>query len=96
MLNNRDLISRLDSLKSKAETTAEAKREAAKNRAEENRRRMPVVASVVDEYKAVFGDDQVTVTYAKENGIEMGKKGPEGIKLSETGISGSFVKKGKR
>lgn len=57
---------------------------------------MPVVASVVDEYKAVFGDDQVTVTYAKENGIEMGKKGPEGIKLSETGISGSFVKKGKR
>ena len=96
MLNNRDLISKLDSLKSKAETAAEAKREAAKNRAEENRRRMPIVASVVDEFKSVFGDDQVTVTHAKENGIEMGKKGPEGIKLSETVISGSYVKKGKR
>lgn len=57
---------------------------------------MPVVASVVDEFKSVFGDDQVTVTYAKEGWIEMGKKGPEGIKLSETGISWSFVKKVRR
>lgn len=96
MLNNHDLITRLDSLKSKAEIAAEAKREAAKARAEENRRRMPVVASVVDEFKSVFGDDQVTVTHAKEGGIEMGKKGPEGIKLSETVISGSYAKKGKR
>lgn len=86
----------LDNLKSKAEIAAEAKREAAKTKAEENRRRMPVVASVVDEFKSVFGDDQVTVTYAKEGWIEMGKKGQEGIKLSETVVSGSYAKKGKR
>ena len=57
---------------------------------------MPVVASVVDEFKSVFGEDQVTVTHAKENGVEMGKKGPEGIKISETVISGSYAKNGKR
>lgn len=54
----------------------------AAERAAENRRRMPGVTAVVDEYREVFGD--VRVVWAKEGGVEIGSKGPDGIKLSET------------
>lgn len=39
--------------------------------AEDNRKRMPWVASIVDEFRKHFGQD-VKVLYAKENGIEVG------------------------
>lgn len=61
-----------------------AMREQARSRAEENRRRMPTVAAVVDAFKAAFGADQVTVAYASENGITLGQPGPAGVLLSET------------
>lgn len=41
--------------------------------AEDNRKRMPWVASIVDECRKHFGEG-VKVLYAKENGIEVGKK----------------------
>ena len=40
--------------------------------AEDNRKRMPWVASMVDEFRKHFGQD-VKVLYAKENGIEVGR-----------------------
>lgn len=40
--------------------------------AEDNRKRMPWVASIVDECRKHFGEG-VKVIYAKENGIEVGK-----------------------
>lgn len=38
---------------------------------ENNRDSMPVVAALVDDFRAIFGD--VKVTYAKEGGRELGK-----------------------
>lgn len=38
---------------------------------DENRTWFPTVAKVVDEFRAVFGDG-VRLTYASENGIEVG------------------------
>ena len=58
-------------------------------KAEENRRRMPVVTAWVDEARAIFGDD-VKVVYASEGGIMMGSPTKGGITLLETSISGSF------
>jgi putative component of toxin-antitoxin plasmid stabilization module len=43
--------------------------------ARENRARMPIVTAVVDEYREVFGPG-IRVTYAKENGIEIGTRMP--------------------
>lgn len=44
---------------------------------EENRSKMPTVAAFVDAVRAEFGDCKVV--YAKENGIELGKKPERGI-----------------
>lgn len=44
---------------------------------EDNRRKMPTVAAFVDAVRAEFGDCKVV--YAKENGIELGKKPERGI-----------------
>lgn len=41
----------------------------------EMRKAMPEIASVVDEFKAVFGEDQVRVLYAEENGKVVKAKG---------------------
>jgi hypothetical protein len=42
-----------------------------------NRALMPQCAAFVDSMREAFGE--VTVTYAKENGIEKGKKDQEGF-----------------
>lgn len=44
---------------------------------EENRSKMPTVAAFVDAVRDAFGDCKVV--YAKENGIELGKKPERGI-----------------
>ncbi len=62
----------------------ESMRQASADRAAENRKRMPVVASVVDDFRGVFGD--VKVIHAKENGIEMGRPGEDGIRVCDTVI----------
>ena len=43
------------------------------NNAQQNREAMPTIASVKDKFREVFGDS-VRVTYASENGIELGRK----------------------
>lgn len=71
-----------------------AMRDQARSRAEENRRRMPTVAAVVDSFKAAFGADQVTVAFANENGITLGQPGPAGVRISET-VVGQMTKQQK-
>jgi hypothetical protein len=44
---------------------------------EDNRKAMPNVAAIVDEFREEFGE--ITVTYAEENGIIKGKIGERGI-----------------
>lgn len=44
-----------------------------RSKAEENRRRMPKTAEVVDTFRDAFGADSVRVIWAKENGIEVGR-----------------------
>ena len=44
---------------------------------DENRSKMPTVAAFVDAVRAEFGGG--TVIYAKENGIELGKRPERGI-----------------
>ena len=47
-----------------------------------NRERMPQVAAFVDELRALFGP--VTVEYASEGGLELGKRGPVGVEAART------------
>ena len=84
-----DSIAKLEALRQKAISVEEERQKAAKEKAEENRRRMPQVTAWVDQARAIFGDD-VKVMYCKENGIEMGRKLEGGISMAETSISGSF------
>lgn len=44
--------------------------------AADNRLLMPECSRVIDEFRDVFGADQIKVTYASENGIELGKRDP--------------------
>jgi hypothetical protein len=46
----------------------------------ENRNQFPECAKFVDSMREVFGP--VTVTYVRENGIEKGKRGDEGVQAS--------------
>lgn len=62
----------------------EAMRQKALKKAEDNRRRMPTVAAWVDDAKKHFGADQVKVGFASENGITLGDKTPDGVRMSET------------
>jgi hypothetical protein len=45
---------------------------------ERNRERMPLTAALVDEYRRIFGADQVRVRYASENGFEVGTPSEKG------------------
>ena len=47
-----------------------------------NRERMPQVAEFVDRLREVFG--AVTVEYAREGGLELGKRGPVGVEATQT------------
>ena len=59
--------------------------------AEENRRRMPVLSAFIESAKAALGDG-LKVTYASENGTELGKEDKsEGVKMSETTV-GHYVR----
>lgn len=44
---------------------------------DQNRERMPIIAAWVDQMRELFGE--VRVNYVNENGIELGKRGPEGV-----------------
>ncbi len=46
------------------------------------RESLPTVAAIAASFRAEFGD--VRLAYASENGHVLGKKGPDGVKLSET------------
>lgn len=60
---------------------------------EDNRKAMPTVAFFVSEFKAAFGD--VKVTYASENGKELGKRDEEpGLSVADMVIH--ITPKGKR
>lgn len=63
---------------------------------DQNRTDMPLIASLVDEFRALFGDD-LRVTYASENGITKGKPSEPGctefILLNETVAKHAKVKK---
>ena len=77
-----DLFDRVEQMRQQ-DAAKEAERiRLAAERAAENRRRMPWVTAAVDQFREVFGD--VRVVWAKEGGVEIGSKGPDGIKLSET------------
>ncbi len=51
-----------------------------------NRAEMPLIAVFVDQVRAEFGD--ITVTYARENGIERGKVVERGLNLTQIVIFG--------
>jgi hypothetical protein len=58
-------------------TTKQGKPAKSSSSKEKNRQLMPQCAAWVDDIRNHFGE--VTVTYAKENGIEKGKKDQEGF-----------------
>ena len=66
------------------------KKEMADNKTTWLRRELPIIAGVVDNFAAAFGRDNIRVTYASENGHELGARAPQApentIKLSETVI----------
>jgi len=85
------MLERLDAMRkqsAKRDADAAAARIAA---AEQNRRRMPVLSAFIGSAKAALGDG-LKVTYASENGTELGKKDTsDGVKLSETHV-GHYVR----
>ena len=89
-----EMLERLDAMRKQAakrDADAAAARIAA---AAENRHRMPVLSAFIDKAKAALGDD-MRVTYASENGTELGKKDTsDGVKLSETHV-GHYVRQKK-
>lgn len=52
------------------------------------RRELPTVAGLVDDFAAAFGRENIRVTFASENGHEIGRRAPHSderaIKLSDT------------
>lgn len=48
------------------------------------RENLPTVAAVVDQFAAAFGRSNFAVVFASENGHVLGKRGPDGVRLSET------------
>lgn len=45
----------------------------------QNRAQFPFAARIVDELREVFGDC-VKIEWAEENGQQIGKKGPDGVR----------------
>lgn len=79
-------------MRRKSAERIEAKQAAREAQAAENRRRMPTVTQWVDGMREAFGD--VSVAYASEGGVTIGKKSEDGVKLSETTIRcDAFVEK---
>lgn len=54
------------------------------------RRELPTVAALVDDFAAAFGRENIRVTYAKENGHEIGTRAPHSaeraISLADTSV----------
>ena len=50
-------------------------------RKQRTRERYPIVAEFLDEIRAEFGE--ATLTYASENGRQLGERGPDGVSVSE-------------
>ncbi len=73
-----DLFARVDAMRQKAAEREAARLEAQRQKAEDNRRRMPTVAGWVDQYRKVFGDE-VKVVYACEGGVTVGQPSPAGV-----------------
>lgn len=62
-----DPVSKIEALARRALEAAQAEREKREAAAKQNRERMPEVARVVDEFRAVFGD--VRTAEAEEGGV---------------------------
>ena len=52
------------------------------------REKLPVCSGVAAAFKAAF--PELRMTYAAENGHTLGKRGPDGVKLSETNVGPMF------
>lgn len=64
--------------------------------AEKNRAAFPETARLVDGLREVFGPD-VTLTWACENGREIGKRGPDGVQATRVyRASGEIKNNGRR
>jgi hypothetical protein len=50
---------------------------------------LPACAAIAADFKAVLGD--VRLVYASENGHQLGQRGPDGVRLSDTQISGALT-----
>lgn len=61
--------------------TCEPKKEQARAN---NRESFPAVASIMDEFRAEFGAENVRLIYAEEGGNSIGKKPPEPLKFITT------------
>lgn len=60
--------------------------------AESNRAAFPETARLVDGLREVFGAD-ATLTWASENGREIGKRGPDGVQATQVYRPADEIKK---
>lgn len=88
MKSNQTLFDKVDAMRQETAVRESERAEAARQKAEENRRRMPEVSRIVDVFREISPD--VKVVFASENGVTVGQPSPEGIRLSETSASGSL------
>ena len=90
MAVTQDLFSRVEAMRQQSAKREAALLEAQRQKADDNRRKMPTVAGWVDQVRAVFVDAQVV--FASEGGITFGKPSPAGV---QPGGTAAFVQRGR-
>ena len=90
MAVTQDLFSRVEAMRQQSAKREAALLEAQRQKADDNRRKMPTVAGWVDQVRAVFVDAQVV--FASEGGITFGQPSPAGV---QPGGTAAFVQRGR-
>ena len=90
MAVTQDLFSRVEAMRQQSAKREAALLEAKRQKADDNRRKMPTVAGWVDQVRAVFVDAQVV--FASEGGITFGQPSPAGV---QPGGTAAFVQRGR-
>lgn len=88
--NQSDMFSQVEAMRQRSAEREAERLEMQRQKAAENRRRMPEVTRFVDSMRAIFPDAKVT--YAQEGGVTMGQPSQAGVSLAETSIRGSFAR----
>ncbi len=84
-INQSSMFDKVEMMRRQTEQIEADRQAEIKAKAEKNRRRMPIIAALVDLCKEISGSD-VKVIFASENGSVVGSPGQEGMPLTEINV----------